>query len=151
LHSVTISRSGSPLILSAANGYRVRILGPGERSWRLAEVEGAYQHGSNILGARLARTTLPLQVAITGSSLSQVQSRESALVSAVSQVVYTVTVNLDGAIYEWRCHPADITPVSAGERGGQGAWDEGQLRLAAPRKVYRLTIPRQPVPIQGAL
>ena len=155
LLTVTISRAGqSALTLSAAGGYRVRSIGPGARSWRLEEIEGPYQHGSAVVSARLARATLPLQVAVVGSSHAQVESRVLAMVEALSQLSYTLTASVgesSPSARAWRCHPADIVPVAAGERGGQGAWDEGLLRQNLPRQVYRITIPRQPAPTQGAL
>src|SRR5690606_38152872 len=114
LLTVTISRSGqSALTLSAAGGYRVRSIGPGERSWRLEEIEGPYQHGSVVASARLARTTLPLQIAVVGSSHAQVEARALALVEALSQVSYTLTASVgesSPSLRSWRCHPANIIP-----------------------------------------
>lgn len=143
-YSLTISRAdGGPLQLIAPTaGYElVGKLDPGEQGTDLVEVEGTYQHGSAVLGYRLRRGSLRMQVRVRGSSASQVESRAVALVSAVRQISYTVTYTKSGATHSWRCHPASITIVR-----GMDAVD-----AESSSAVYALTIPRQPIPLQGAI
>ena len=143
-YSLTVSRSsGGPLnLMNPAAGYEVvGRLDPGEQIAELNEVEGAYQHGSAVLGYRLRRGVLRMQVRVTGSSASQVENRAMSLVAAVRQLSYTITYIKDTATHQWECHPASITLVR-----GMDAVD-----VAGRAAVYALTIPRQPLPIQGAL
>lgn len=113
----------------------------GEQVAELEEVEGAYQHGSVVVGYRLRRSVMRMQVRIKGTSPSQVENRAMELVTAVRQLSYTITYSKGGAVHVWRCHPASVTLVR-----GMDAVD-----VAAGTAVYALTIPRQPAPIQGAL
>ncbi len=142
-YSLTISRtSGGPLQLMDPPAYEVvGRLDPGEQVAELNEVEGMYQHGSAVLGFRLRRGVLRLQVRVGGSSASQVENRASALVAAVRQLSYTVTYVKDSATHSWTCHPASITLVR-----GMDAVD-----VTNRSAVYALTIPRQPIPEQGAI
>jgi hypothetical protein len=141
-YSLKVSRSGSPLELMNPPAYEViGRFDPGEVTADLKEVEGDYQHGSNVLGYRLRRGVMRMQVKVRGASPAQVESRASALVSAFRQVVFTITYAKGGVTHEWRCHPASIVLVR-----GMDAVDVEQNTA-----VYALTIPRQPVPIQGAL
>lgn len=144
--SLMVSReypgSPGPLALMDPPAYEViGRLDVGEQVAELEEVEGAYQHGSAVVGYRLRRGVIRMQVRVRGSSPTQVENRASALVAAVRQLSYTVTYFKDGVTHEWRCHPASVTLVR-----GMDAVD-----VAAGTAVYALTVPRQPVPVQGAL
>lgn len=144
--ALTVSReypgSPGPLMLMDPPAYEViGRLDIGEQVAELDEVEGVYQHGSAVVGYRLRRGVIRMQVRVKGTSPTQVENRAAALVAAVRQLSYTVTYAKGGVLHEWRCHPASITLVR-----GMDAVD-----VAAGTAVYALTIPRQPVPIQGAL
>src|SRR5690606_42066359 len=91
----------------------------------------------------LRRGVLRMQVRVRGSSATQVESRAEALVAAVRQTSYTITYVKGGATHSWRCHPASIALVR-----GMDAID---VEVGPATAVYALTIPRQPVPIQGAI
>lgn len=142
-YSLTVSRaSGGPLQLMNPPAYEViGRFDPGESQADLKEIEGDYQHGSVVLGYRLRRGAMRLQVKVRGSSSSQVESRAATLVAAFRQTNYTVTYSKNGVTHQWRCHPASLALVR-----GMDAVDAEQGTA-----VYALTIPRQPVPIQGAL
>src|SRR5690606_10083986 len=108
----------------------------------LTEIEGDYQHGSAVLGSRMKRGTMRLRVKVSGTSLAQMTARAAALVSAVRARSFTVTYTANGTVLgQWMCHASSIALAR-----GLDAVDVEKLE-----SVYVLTIPRQPVPIQGAI
>lgn len=144
--SCTISRpSGGPLELQAPGTYEVVGLGPGGRSWRRHTVEGRYQHGRALLGAVLDTMTVALVVRVYGASQSQISTRAQTLITAVSQMSYTVSVTLGGTgsvNYQWKCEPADVQ-IAGGE------FDK--YHLMAGHQDYVLSIPRDPNPVAGSI
>lgn len=138
----SVSRSGGALNLESG-GYEIVAVGPGGRSWRRSTVEGRYQHGRALIGAVLEQGALPLVVRVKGSSWSQVSNRAQALVDAFSQTSYTLTITIENVTNRWRCEPADIQIA-----GG----DEFQkFHAMANQQEYVLSIPRDPIPLDGAM
>lgn len=144
--TVTVTVTGATsLALTAANGYEVNVegLGPGPRTYRRETVTSPFVRGRFLIDAQLDSTTAPLSIWVGGNSAAQLSTRISALIAAFDQLTFTLTVVIDGETYEWACEPADSV---VGDSGTFDFWD-----LGAFQQVVHLNIPRDPLPVAGAL
>ena len=145
ISTVTVSVSGTiDLDLTYANGYELNAdgLGPGTLTERREFVTGPFTRHRWLIDTQRDTSTAPLDVFVFGSTASSFNTRAAALIAAFKQFSYNLQVTIDGVLYEWVCEPADIAP---GADGKLDFWD-----LGAFSQVFHLSIPRDPVPVNGA-
>jgi hypothetical protein len=128
------------LQLQAPGAYRVVSAGPGSRTWRRNRVAGLYTDGAVLVTAVKDMSVAPLVVRCEATSAAQLDVNVAALLRAVEQLSYSLTLVIDGVSRTWACEPADYAPVEE---------EYDKLRLMQFQQVYRLQIPRQPVPSAG--
>lgn len=135
---------GSPdFLLSPAAGYTIVSVGPGVRSWLPNAVESPFMHGRVLVSRRLEQGSVPLVVRVSGSTVSQVDTRTAALVEVLEQFSFTLEVTVDGVASQWACEGADSSP------GEGGSFDD--VLLGNYMQVVSFQIPRHPIPLAGAL
>lgn len=138
---LTRAELGLPALQVQAPGtYRVVSAGPGARTWRRNRVAGLYTAGAVLVTAVKDMSVAPLVVRCEATSAAQLDANVAALVRAVEQLTYSLTLVIDGVSRTWACEPADYAPV--GE-------EYDKLRLMQHQQDYRFQIPRQPVPSAG--
>lgn len=140
--SATISRDGLSLPDLVADGrsgtYSVRsgfALPAGV--WRRSYATSPYVHGRLLTGAVLEQTEIPLPIRVDANTAAVLAQRVKALINAISQFTYTLTLDLDGEVTSWTCEPADYTP-------GGDTYFKGHY--AGYRQHVGLTIPVYPIP-----
>lgn len=133
------------LTLSHANGYDISLerFGPGPRTWRRETITSPFMSGRWLIDSQLDTSNAPMDVFVFGTTASQFATRTDALLDAFSQRTYNLQLTIDGVLYEWACEPADIAP------GADGEFNIGDL--AAFGQDFHLSIPRDPVPVNGVL
>lgn len=139
----SVSRSGSSALQLNSGGLKIVSAGPGGKSWKRIFVDGRYQHGRALIGATLEQMTAPLVVRVYGDTWSHVSNRAQTLIDAFSQRTYTLTITIDGIQSRWRCEPADINIV------GGDSWQK--FHAMANMQEYQIMVPRDPIPLNGAM
>lgn len=79
---------------------------------RRSYASAAYVHGDLQTTAVLEQSSLPLSIYIGGSTTAQLRNRTEALVAALRQFYFTVTVTVDDYAETWACDCADIGAAS---------------------------------------
>ena len=145
----TISRANiavptTDLNLEDPGKYRLirNSYGPGAEAKKRISVENGDSNGRLLLGATKDVAIGQLGVRVYGSSAGVLDTRVAALLEAFDQIVYTLTVTLDGTSHQWICEPADWA------LGANGTLvDHFQRALA---QEWHFSIPHDPVPTLGA-
>lgn len=130
--------------------YEIVHVGPGVTRWIRDWATAPDVHGAQEVSRRLDMTTIPLAVRVKGSSMSQLVTRSGLLIAAFSQAHYEFTLGIDGSSITWACLAADIGPSDSSGSSSDGLFDKFSL-AAKYRQVYDLAVPRQPIPVSGAL
>lgn len=146
--SVTRTRlpgSLAPLNLNNHTAFEVVSAGPGNRRWVREWATAPSVHGATEVSRRMDIQTAPLVLRALGSSAAVLNTNTAAMVAAFSQSRYNLTLTIDGVTSTWKCWAADITP------GEDGELDKYRLAVATPRQLYRLAIPRHPIPVAGVM
>lgn len=136
---------GGPLAdlnIEAPGAYRVVSVATGGRSWKRDTAESRWVHGRVLVSARLDVELVRMVVRCYGATAAALDTNTAALVTAVSQWTYDLTVALDAVVHTWRCEPADLGPVDG---------DLDKFSLMAEQQSYVLSIPRAPVPLAGSI
>lgn len=136
---VTISREGdTDLVLSCDTGYNIARngIGPGAVSWRRITVQSPFVSGRTLVHAIRDVGEVPIKLRVVGDDAEDVHEKINALLQAVSQFSYTITVDIDGVVYSWEAEPADW---SVGEGG---SWQD--LHLRSNTQDVSLSIPVNP-------
>jgi hypothetical protein len=115
---------------ASVGGYLVTAYDEGSRSWRRVTTSSPRVDGEFDVASALGRTTLTLEVFISGTSWADIRTKHRALLAAVEVTGWIL--NVDGSVL-WRCEKAD----SASPTPGLGMNSDGRL--------VTLTIPAQPV------
>lgn len=133
------------LTLSSANGYEVNLegFGPGPRTYKRETISSPFTRGRWLIDAQLDQSLAPLSIWVGGSTASQLSSRLTSLLAVFDQLTYTFQAVIDGVTFQWACEPAD---VSLGSDGAFDFWD-----LGAFQQVVHMMIPRDPLPVAGAV
>lgn len=141
--SATISRtSGGNLVIDSDGIYRVVSFGPGARSWRRDRATSPSVAGGQLVNAVLDVQVRPLVVRVYGATAAELNTRTGALVDALSQFSYTLTVTIDGTTWAYACEPADGGPVN-------GELDK--FELLSRQQTYAFQIPGSPIPTTGVM
>lgn len=133
------SLSLDPLELTEDNGYILDRdnFGLAGQSWDKGYVSAPDYDGDRLVRARKTNSTWQVQVRVTGSDAADAKAKKDALLAAVSQINYTVTIGIDGVGEVWTADPAD--------------WQiGGELMLdTVERYIWQvvLTIPVYPIPV----
>lgn len=114
----------------STDGYVVTSYDEGDRSFRRVTALSARVDGEFDVAVALARTTLTVDVLVTGSSWSEIRTRHRALLEAVETPNWVLDV--DGVVL-WRCEVADSASPTPG------------LGLNASARRVTLTIPARPM------
>lgn len=144
--SLTVDRTAldlDPLELDDPGTYEVVSVGPGARTWRRTTVQGRYQHGRRSVGEVLDTMTVAAVVRVYGSTWTEVSNRAETMIEALSQHTYTVIATIDDVVHEWTCEPADVSIV------GGDTWQKHHAMSGMQE--YQLSIPRDPIPLQGGM
>jgi hypothetical protein len=125
--SVTVLTLGDD---ESVGGYVVTAYDEGTRSWRRITTSSPRVDGEFDVASALGRTTLTLEVFISGTSWADIRTKHRALLAAVEVTGWILDV--DGSVL-WRCEKADSTSPTPG------------LGMNSDGRLVTLTIPAQPV------
>lgn len=131
---------------SASSVYQAGELLPDGVAWDRITAQSVFAHGRTLRAARKVTSSLSGQIVVVtplDSDPSVHEGNVSALVEALSQFAYTVTliVTDDGNSQSWTyaCEPADVSPE-------ESINVYGAYRLTT----VNVSIPHHPVPDSGA-
>lgn len=142
--SVTRTELGlADLSLENPGSYRVVSAGPGSVSWRRRVAASPYCHGEALVSAVKEEVTQALVVRVYGSTAADLNTKTAALLRAFDQFDYRLSLTIDGVTSTWACQPANYSPM------GRGELEPNLLR--ARMQAYALEIPRNPIPLIGAM
>lgn len=138
---VAISRTSlglGTLHLRPDTGYRISRngIGPGGQEFERSHASSIYVNGDYLTHKRKGMQRVQMVVRVTAANANQLHSRIQSLVEAVDQYQFTMTVTIDGIVFEWKCEAADWVI------GDSGAWDD--LMLRSNTQYVSLDIPRFP-------
>lgn len=139
---------GGPLAdlnLHDGGNYELVTAGPGSRRWVRDTAAAPSVHGEVQVSARMAMGVAPWVIRCKGTTQANLETNKAKLITAFSQLTYNLTLTIDGATETWRCWAADIT------EGDDGTHDKFRLLTSPRRCLFVLQIPRQPVPVSGAM
>lgn len=137
----TITRtwlSTSNLVLAASTGYYIQRdgFGPGEVTFRKNEAESPYVAGKYLTHAVKDQQTSTLKVRVLGTSQSVLYTRMEALAEAVEQFSFTLTLTINGTLFQYEC---DASDYSVGDSGSvQDLW------LRSDTQIMTIQIPHKP-------
>lgn len=123
--------------------YRIVSIGAGQVTWRRRTAESPWVHGSVLLGAVKENPVMSLSILVEGEDQEDLMEKTSLLLRGFEQFTYRLRFAVDNEAFEWRCWPADYQ-----------ANNDGQLVASHMREyvqVYTFRIPREPIPVEGAL
>lgn len=142
---------GGPLAdldLNAPGAYEAVGFGPGQTTWRRSMASSRWVHGEVLTHATKGLGSMPLRVRVLGASAAALDTNTAALIAAFEQWTYDFTAVVDGVTHTWRCMPADYGPTPD-EGGSAGEYGTASLDVLA--QLYTFIIPRNPVPLAGAI
>lgn len=116
------------------------VLWVGSRRWKRETVDSSDVHGEVTVHKKLTNATDPLTVYVQGSTLSDLETNQQALIDAFSQDRYVLQLSVDGVDHQWDCEAADVDQVT---------YDNSHV--AARYVAITFSITHQPVPLAGAL
>lgn len=140
---------GGPLAalsVQSPGAYSIISVGPGLIAWRRQTAESKWVHGRYLTAAVMDVEMAPLKIRVYGSSAAALDANTAALLAALHQFAYQLTLTIDGITTTWSCEPADGGPAGAEEAG---SWDK--FSLMERQQVYAFQIPRNPVPVAGSM
>lgn len=141
--SVQLSRAALGLAPLEINDHVSYYVGPqllgGQVQWTRQQASSPYLDGAVTTSRARQMVTEQIAVEVLGSTAVQVQARAVALVAAVLQDAFTLTLAADASTWSYTCEAADYQLVWSGPR------------LVARQLQVLLSLPRQPVPAAGVL
>jgi hypothetical protein len=111
---------------------------PGPITWRRESVTSPYLDGEFTVSRVREESDLQLVVDVIGTTLSEIDTAVEVLIDALTQPAFEITFTVEDVTYQWSCEAGDY--VMAFEN----------VRFYNRRTTVAFTIPRHPVPIQGA-
>jgi len=116
--SVSIDRTSlslSPLVIddNPASVYRIAQGGLSRPTITVRETnapDSRYFEGTELLAVTREQTRIPVKLIVQGASWAAVEAAVDTLDAAVWQVMYDVTVTVDGVAKTWHCTPAIPAP-----------------------------------------
>lgn len=128
-----------PLECNDGISYKIAdtMLG-GQVSWNRTQIGSPHTDGQTTTARQMQMVQEPTNIDVLASSATQLQNRMATLIAAFKQADYTITVTVDGAVFEYQCEASDYTTVWTGPR-----W-------MARRGQLQVQIMRQPRMLQGA-
>ena len=141
--SVLVSRTllGLPALqINDHLNYKVapQFLG-GNVQWNRTKVTSPFLDGEVTTQRTRQNVSEQVAVEIYAGSAAQLQTNTAALIAAFNQDSFTLTVTLDGTVYAYQCEAADAQTMWTGPR------------MMAHRGQVLFAVPRQPVPLIGAV
>lgn len=140
--AVTLSRTLLSLPALNLNDYTNYYFAgqntPGAVSWVRNQVSSPYVDDDFTVSRRRGKVMESLLVEVLGSTQTALRDNLAALVNAVVQDTFILTVSFAGVSYAWACESADYQVIWSGPR------------MVARQVQMALTIPRSPVPSAGA-
>lgn len=131
--------AGATLLTIPSTGYEAITWANPSRSRRRVVLQGQHTPGEVELSSVLDTATLTFGVRIVGSTWSQVQTREDALIAAVEQDPgWLITVTLGGVTRTWEA-------TGAGNLTFQADREADALRWSNKENVT-ITVPANPYP-----
>lgn len=132
-------------------GYEIVSYGPGGRSWVFDWASAPSVHGEQPVSARMGNQTAPVVVRVKATARATFEARELALVTAFSQLRYSLKFSIDGGtVEEWKCYAANVTPAAPDGSAGDGSWDKFS-QMAGYHQTYALQVVRHPIPVTGVM
>jgi hypothetical protein len=110
--SVVIDTALGPLELEdAVGGYEIgkASFATAPTTWRKQEISAEYVEGTYVNRAVRENVQEALEVYVSGSTQFEFQTRVSALLDALGQLVYTITRRIGDAQEVWSCTVADYS------------------------------------------
>lgn len=128
------------IVLTFANGYEIMGagLGIGAKSFRRQTVESPYVSSRTLVGAVLDVVEGRLAVRVNGATHLELRTRINALVAAMEQRAFTLRINIEGNIDNYRCECADSAI------GDGGTYDE--MHAANLLQQVTFSFPHDPKP-----
>ena len=141
--SVLVSRTAlglAPLDICDGLDYYVSpTFFGGQVSWNRTQVTSPFVDGSTTTNRTRQMVTEPCTVEIITDNPGDLHDAMDALVDAMIQDAFTITITMDGETYKYQCEAADYQRIWMGPRE---IAHQGQLVLS---------IPRQPVALVGVV
>lgn len=135
----------SDLQLETTNYCKVVKFGPGIPAWEKTYVRSPFAHGAYPTAMKRSIVQMPLTVRLYATDASILGQRTDELFQAVSQFTFQMEFTYDSiATRRWQCYAADTFTI-----GDAGSFDKTFLHHHWQE--IALDIPRQPVPLQGAV
>lgn len=105
--------------------------------WNHDRVTSRWLDGAVVTSRQRQMVQEPLAIECLGDTSAEVEANILAMLHAVSQSDYTITVTLNGQVHIYQCEPADRTVARSTARLYNNQWQ------------IVLNIPRQPSPLSG--
>ena len=145
--AATITRTElglDPLDIDDGANYELVTAGPGARAWAREWAVSPVVHGGTQVSARLEIQNRLLVVRCKGSTATALENASKALVAAVSQSSFTLSISLDGRANTWKCFCADGGPAD-------GEFAKFEFMARPRRQTYSFQVPSQPIPTAGVM
>ena len=146
----TITRQevpGGPLAdlnLEDNTNYKLIGVGPGAIEWDRQYATSRFVHGEYLTNAVKRQGTLPLSVRVKGGTQAIVNTNLAALLRALEQFTYSISVTIEGISYKWNCDPADY---NVDENNGEFS----KFHRLAKQTIVTAQVPRHPTPAIGSI
>ena len=143
--SVTVSRAPlglAPLEIGGGDGrfyLAAQFLG-GAVQWNRQKVSSPFVDGEVTTQRSRQNVSETIGVEIRADTHLHLQAYTRELLTAFTQDSFTLTINVEGAVYAYACEAADYQLVT---------WSTP--RMVAKQGQVMFTVPRMPVPLAGAV
>lgn len=104
-------------------------------SWRKQTVDNTWVEGTFVINAVKENVVLPLNVWVSAETQIALRDAVTALTDALSQLSFTLAIDIDGAVTTWTCQVADYRVT------------QQQAFLFAKQALVQASVPAFPTPV----
>lgn len=104
-------------------------------SWRKQTVDNTWVEGTFVINAVKENVVLPLNVWVSADTQIALRDAVTALTDALSQLAFTLAIDIDGAVTTWTCQVADYRVT------------QQQAFLFAKQALVQASVPAFPTPV----
>jgi hypothetical protein len=141
--SVTLSRTLLGLGDLEINDHLNYAVGPqllgGTVAWNRQKATSPFLDGEVTTQRSRQNVTEQVAVEVYAGDAAELKANTAALITAFCQDSFVLTVTLEGTFYVYQCEAADVTIAWVG------------ARMMAHQGQVTFAVPRQPVPLLGAV
>jgi hypothetical protein len=142
----TISRTELALPALSLNDHTTYTLigiGPGAVTWKRQYASSVFVHGDVLVNAVKGHGNLPMMVRVKGTTQAAVDTNLAALLRALDQFSYQLSITIAGVTWTWNCDLADYSVDDGGEFS--------KFYKLAKQTIVTAQIPRNPIPVAGSV